>query len=213
MIDLEQSLPLPGLDVRAWADDEDEQLVWTCAQGPRWARDKDGVPEVTLMLYRRGAQGDVAGGQASVTLDLAITSAERTAVLAATARPRSSPPQWASGEVEVHLMKGLSTTSRSSLFGDNQCIAVFALDAETARRLESAWADGLPEAKALARLTVPSRSRGRTETASTQASGRSLSKLNIAVSVSSAVERTLELTADLRLPPADRRRQLTDVHL
>lgn len=213
MIDLSRPLPLPDLRVRAWADTDDDAVVWACAAGPRWVIGADGDPEVSLLLYRRGASGPVEGGQATAGVDLALTSAERDAVVEATASSTCRALEWRTGEIELRLLPGLSTTSEAALLADNRCTAMFTLDAAAAERLRVAWQDGLPQAHAVARGTIVTRSHAAAERSRSAATATAVSDLRVVASVSHAVEAPLTLAADLRLAPADRKRRLTDVHL
>jgi hypothetical protein len=62
---------------------------------------------------------------------------------------------WSAGAVEVTLAPGVVLEGRPSLYADNRCALQKRLDADAASRLEEAWADGLPGAEAVYRLTAP----------------------------------------------------------
>lgn len=242
MIDLDAPLKLPGLAVRAWADSDDPAQVWACADGPRWAVGSGGTPEVSLLLYRRGG-GAVEGGMATVTVDLALTTAEHDAVVVATTAlrgadpadqppaagpsatepsatepsaiqaPAVSPPQWSGGTIHLELCPGVSATSDVSAMGDNRATFVLTLDGVSGPQVARAWADGLPEARAVAELSVRSTRRSAAAGGHRTVQPGLRSQMDVAMAVTHAVDAPLRLTGELRLPPAVRTRSTTDITL
>ena len=231
MIDLGAPLDLPGLAVRAWADSENPHQVWACADGPRWAVGSDGGPEASLLLYRRQG-GEVEGGMATVTVDLALTTAERDAVAQAAAAllarpaddpagtgepptllPEVSPPQWSGGTILLELCAGAASTSEVAGMGDNRATFVLTLDAHSGPEVASAWSKGLPDARAVADLTVRSAARGASAGGSRTVMPGLRSQMDVAVAMTSAIDAPLHLTADLRLPPGARSGSTTEITL
>jgi hypothetical protein len=214
VIDLAAPLSVPGA-VRAWRDDTDAGRVWACADGPRWVVAPDGGPDASLVLYRHGT-GPVEGGTATFGVDLALTPAEREAVVRAATpaatrevphppAPSLAPPEWLAGAVRVVLTRGVTASTSTSLLGDNRATVVLTLDATTAPALAAAWAADLPDAHAVAELQVRTVRRS-----SATASGPGV---HVAVDVADSTEAPLTLEADLRLPAAARISRLSDIHL
>ena len=215
MIDLAAPVAVPGAAARAWRDDTDAGRVWACADGPRWAVGADGGPDASLVLYRHGS-GPVEGGTATFCVDLALTSAERAAVVRAAtlpAAPEQPPPptpvvaapDWLTGTVRVELTAGVAASTSTSLLGHNRATLVLTLDAASGPALATAWAAGLPDAHAVADLRVRAVRR-----ASARASAPGV---HVAVDVSDVVDEPLTLTSDLRLPEPARISRLSDIHL
>ena len=78
---------VPGAIV--YADNMDRGRVYAFAASPRIALDENGVPQLSLLLYRHGKDAPPEGGQLTLTTSLALTDGERAGVAAALA---SSPP-------------------------------------------------------------------------------------------------------------------------
>ncbi|WP_456846238.1 hypothetical protein [Cellulomonas sp. P5_C6] len=214
MIDLAAPLLVPGA-VRAWRDDTDAGRVWACAAGPRWVVAPDGGPDVSLVLYRRGT-GPVEGGTATLGVDLALTAAERDAVVRAATPPATrerptppppvlAPPEWLTGTVRIDLADGVTASTAPSLLGDNRATVVLTLDATSAPAVAAAWAADLPDAHAVADLQVRAVRRS-----SATASGPTVT---VAVDVAHSTEEHLTLESDLHLPAAARISRLSDIHL
>ena len=167
MIDLTAPVELSVRGVRAWADLEDPGRVWACSDGPRWSVGADGRPDVRVMLYHRGT-GPVEGGTVTANVDLALTGEERETVLREVGEQRAAqaeraddagtpvpqalvptacvPLECTAGDIELHLIPGLTAEAGVSLTGDNRATFMLTLDASTGPGLAAAWADGLPEA-------------------------------------------------------------------
>jgi hypothetical protein len=234
VIDLTAPVELSVRGIRAWADLEDPGRVWACSDGPRWSVGADGQPDVRVMLYHRGT-GPVEGGTVTANVDLALTGEERETVLREVGEQRAAqaeradavgtpvpravvptacvPLECTAGDIELHLVPGLTAEAGVSLTGDNRATFMLTLDASTGPGLAVAWADGLPEARAVAHLRVRSSAAGEA-TATTTSTGPSLrSSRAVAVTVTRAVEVPLTLEADLRVPSSLRSTHLSDLAL
>lgn len=153
---------LPGLpEVAVYADSASPSRFYALPSRPRVALDALGQPEIALLLYKR--QGEVAGGQCSLTIDLDLTGVEREALLTglqarlvATAPPRTPPaaipvpevlsPDWLEGTVTLGLVEGVTATGTPSLAGVNRCSFSLMLSDEDAKKVQTAWKNGLPDA-------------------------------------------------------------------
>lgn len=234
MIDLTAPVELSVRGVRAWPDLEDPRRVWACSDGPRWSVGADGRPDVRVMLYHRG-DGPVEGGTVTVNVDLALTDEEREAVLREVGEQRAAqaerahdadatapeavvptacvPLECTAGDVELHLVPGLRAEAGLSLTGDNRATFMLTLDAATAPGLAAAWADGLPEARAVAHLRVRSSAAGGASSTAASSSPSLRTSRAVAVTVTRAVEVPLTLEADLRVPSSLRSTHLSDLAL
>lgn len=234
MIDLTAPVELSVRGVRAWADLEDPGRVWACSDGPRWSVGADGRPDVRVMLYHRG-DGPVEGGTVTANVDLALTGEERETVLREVGEQRAAqveraddagapvpepvaptactPLECTAGDIELHLIPGLTASAGVSLTGDNRATFMLTLDASTGPGLAAAWAEGLPEARAVAHLTVRSAAAGEASAATTSTSPLLRSSRAVAVTVTRAVEVPLTLEADLRVPSSLRSTHLSDLAL
>lgn len=153
---------LPGLpEVAVYADSAGASRFYALPSRPRLTLDAQGRPEIHLLLYKR--HGEVAGGQCSLTADLALSTAERAALLTglqarlvAAAPPRTPPASvpaaellpvdWLEGAAALTLAEGISANGAPSLAGDNRCTFSLTLDAAQAKTLQKAWEKGLPAA-------------------------------------------------------------------
>jgi hypothetical protein len=149
--------------VVVFGDDRDPAAVYALAAAPRIARDEQGRPELSLVLYgARGADGrfEARGGLVSLTTTTGIEPAEERAVLDARARraaPGSAPTRrsadFTEGRVSVRLTPDVSLEGAPSLVGDNRCSFSVRLDRDPAVALRSAWDRGLPDASIRYELT------------------------------------------------------------
>ncbi len=204
MLDAASPLPVPGVEVLAWADLDSVDVVWALPARPRLALAADGGADASLMLYRRGAGSPPDGGQLSLTVDLALSAGEREAAAAAGAARRPAPtdpdeqrppvevrtPQWLDATVHAELLPGLTVDGRPTLMGDNTCMLTVQLDATQAAGVQDAWADGFPEATVELRGTVDGTySAAATATVSAKASATTTSTTTNGASCDSGDER------------------------
>lgn len=153
---------LPGLpDIAVYTDSASPSRFYALPGRPRVALDAQGQPEINLLLYKR--HGEVAGGQCSLTVDLDLTEVERAGLraglhqrLVAAAPPRTPPaaipapellsPDWLEGTVTLVLVEGVSAVGTPSLAGANRCSFTMNLDDAQAKKVQTAWKNGLPDA-------------------------------------------------------------------
>lgn len=148
---------------------------------PGIARDDQGTPQISLLLYgRQGTRTEITGGQLTLTTTLALGDDERERLRQALAdqlfgepsRPTTAPgqsarpgielvsPDWRAGLVEVRLPGPVVLSGTPSLMNANTCVLMANLTAGEAQALKDAWADGLPGAIVAYRLeTVAAASR------------------------------------------------------
>lgn len=234
MIDLTAPVELSTRGIRAWTDADDAGRVWACSDGPRWSVGADGRPDVRVMLYHRG-DGPVEGGTVTANVDLALTDAEREAVLREVGEQRAAhadevgasgasapdvvlptvcvPLDCAGGDVELHLVPGLTEQADLSLTGDNRATFMVTLDASTGPAVAAAWADGLPDARGVAHLLVRSAAGGQASATTTSTRPALRTSRAIAVTVTRATEVPLTLEADLPVPSSLRSTHLSDLAL
>jgi hypothetical protein len=148
MLDAASPIPVPALpEVRVYADLDDPRRVHAVPLRPGLARDEDGRPALSLLVYRRG--GAVAGGQLSATVALTLQAEQERALHAALDQPGApvvlAPPEWLAGTVTV-TVGGRSASGQSSLAGANTCSVVVALDGAGASALMRQWPAGVAEA-------------------------------------------------------------------
>jgi hypothetical protein len=231
MLDIDSPLPVPGADVIAYADLDSADVVWAFPAAPRLAEASDGGPDAALMLYRRGAQGPVEGGQLTLAIDLRLTSAETAAVTAAATDrrgvlapgqeppppPSVRPPQWTEGTAAVDVAPGMTLNGRPSLIDVNHCVLVLQVPPERAGDVQKAWEDGFPDAVATMDLTAEAGSSAGAAAAATGAvHGPGLSA-QYTVGVGARATRSsplaLHLQGPLRLPASARTTRRTELTL
>jgi hypothetical protein len=151
----------PGL--RVYPDHADPTRFYAVPDAPRVARDGQGRPALSLLVYGRGSgpQLKLLGGQILLTLTLALTDTERTALTQALERPlnlklpKDAPPvhvtlvspDWLAGKVQAELLPGLILTGTPSLMAANECVLSADLTPEAAPAVQQAWKQGLPDAR------------------------------------------------------------------
>lgn len=167
MLNADDVVPVPGVEVLAWADHASPDVVWALPARPRLSVAPDGRTEVDLLLYgRRGAAAPM-GGQLTMTVDVALTDAERAAaagaldtrrrtrghasVAPATAARALPPvevraPLWTSAAVHARLADHLALQGAPSLLADDHCLLTCQLDATTAGWADAAWDSGFADA-------------------------------------------------------------------
>lgn len=141
---------VPAVDV--YPDVDTPGRFYVVPTSPRVAREPDGRPQISLLLY--GRRGVRAGGQLSVTVDLALSAAERKSLIQVLSRlvlPQGSTvtvlqPDWVGGEVEVRITPALHARGRPSLDAVNRASLTLPFGAGTVPAVRAAWNDGLPEA-------------------------------------------------------------------
>lgn len=241
MLDAGTPLAVPGAEVLAWADLDLPGVVWALPARPRLVIGADGLPDASLLLYRRGRDNPPDGGQLALTVDLALTGQERAAAAAAgeARRPPTEPPapppppvevrapQWIEAAVHaellpgVHGVPGLSAGGRPSLMADNACALALQLDGEQAAAVQRAWEDGFPEATIELDGAIDGAVQG-SASASTAASATSCAEgiqttraagFTVAAAARTAVRVPLRLRGPLRLPPQARTARRTDLTL
>lgn len=167
----------PGL--RIYPDHADPTRFYAVPAAPRVARDEQGRPALSLLVYGRGhgPQLNLLGGQVLLTLTLALTDAERRALTDALERPlnlnlpQHAPPvrvtlvspEWLSGQVKAELMPGLTLSGTPSLMAANECVLSADLTPEQATEVQRAWKQGLPDARLSYDLTFSAAQVGDTE--------------------------------------------------
>jgi hypothetical protein len=223
MLNAANPLPVPG--VLAWADLDTADTVWALPLRPRLAVGADGIPEISLLLYRRGAGNPPEGGQLSLTVDLKLTPGEREAAAKAGVARRPPPkpgapqlppvevrtPQWVAATVRAELLPTLSVAGTPSLLGDNACVLAVQLDAARAAAVQDAWADGFPDATVEFDGSVEgANAAAAAATAATQAPNMAFM---VAAAARSAVQVPLLLRGPLILPPGAIRARRTDLTL
>jgi hypothetical protein len=151
----------PGL--RVYPDHADATRFYAVPAAPRVARDEQGRPTLSLLVYGRGngPHLNLLGGQVLLTLTLALTAAERRALTDALERPlnRNLPPhvppvrvtlvspEWLDGQVKAELLPGLTLSGTPSLMAANECVLSADLTPERATEVQRAWKQGLPDAR------------------------------------------------------------------
>lgn len=213
-----------GPDAVAFADATDPLRVYACAAAPRLTT-SDGRPELAVLAYRRGRDGEAEGGQVTLSTTLGLTEKERDRVAAAAApppgagtagtapRPRVLAPQWLSGTVTVRLADGVELTGTPSLSEDNTCVLAGSLDRGQVAALLAAVGSGLPEATATYAVDVAaSRTATGTATLRRHVPGSS-STVRVDVTAGTAGRLHLDLHGPLRLPACYRGGAVTAVAL
>lgn len=142
MIDLTHPITLADFPhLYLYPDLEDSAHYYGYAQ-PHLALTEAATADLTLMTYQKG--GRVTGGQLNLTTSLAMSEAERQAVVAAIAQetdtiPRLSYPDWTGGRVTVAIADGPTLTGQPSLLGANTCALSTSLSADQAQALSDLW--------------------------------------------------------------------------
>lgn len=152
---------VPGL--RVYPDHVVPTRFYAVPDAPRVARDEQGRPALSLLVYGRGSgpQLRLLGGQVLLTLTLALTAAERNTLTGALERPlnlnlpKDAPPvqitlvspDWLDGKVQAELLPGLILTGTPSLMAANECVLSADLTPEAAPAVQHAWKQGLPDAR------------------------------------------------------------------
>jgi len=235
MLDASTQLPVPGSDVLAWADLDSPDLVWALPARPRIATAQDGLPDVSLLLYRRGAAAKPDGGQLNLTVDLALTQGEREAAAAAGAARRTPPrpgepepppvevkaPSWIDGKVHARLASGVEADGQPSLLGDNGCLLALQLDATQAAAVQDAWSAGFPDATVELDGTIDAANAGAAAASTARFAHNSTPGCEqtsththtVAAGARNAVRLPLRLHGPLRLPPAAKTTRRTDLTL
>jgi hypothetical protein len=160
MLDANEPLTVPGAEVLAWVDAAGPDAVWVLPTRPRIATAQDGLPDVSLLLYRRGSTPTPDGGQLTLTVDLRLTDAERAAAAKAADALRPQPqsrqdpplppvevhtPSWVDGVVHASIADGVTAEGKPSLLADNSCLLTVQLDAGQAAAVQDAWEHGFPD--------------------------------------------------------------------
>jgi hypothetical protein len=160
MLDANEPLAVSDAEVLAWVDTAGPDVVWALPIRPRIATAQDGLPDVSLLLYRRGTSPSPDGGQLTMTVDLRLTDAERAAAAAAADALRPQPdgtddpplppvevrtPTWVDAAVHASIADGVTAEGKPSLLTDNSCLLTLQLDATQAAAVQSAWEDGFPD--------------------------------------------------------------------
>lgn len=162
MLDPSQPISdLPG--VTAYRDDRRHQRFYAYPAVPRLARDSNGAPAISLLLYGKKTNGvfQLTGGYLSLTTSFALSAreAEQLRVLVQERLRKEQKlapdapltielvaPDWTSGTVTVCLSASLELSGSPSLFSANEAALSLSLDAEQAHQLHGLWKEGLPSA-------------------------------------------------------------------
>jgi hypothetical protein len=163
MLNLDAELkPPPQAGVRAFPDDTRPSTYYLIAAAPSIARDDQGRPEVSFMVYgRRRDEGfHSQGGILTLTTALSVSQTDQQKARLSIQRRVSGAHQsgesvsielnaveWLSGAVAVSLIKEVQLTGRPSLTGPNNCAFSVRLNEQAATALARAWHDGLPGAR------------------------------------------------------------------
>jgi hypothetical protein len=163
MLNLDAELvPPPTVRVRAFPDDVRSSAFYLVPVAPSIARDEQGRPEVSFMVYgrRQNEAFRSQGGVLTLTTKLGVSEAEQQEArlsiqrrLAggrdATELPRIeiNAVEWLDGSVAVSLVDSVQLTGRPSLTGPNHCAFNLRLTEQAATALARAWHDGLPGAR------------------------------------------------------------------
>jgi hypothetical protein len=199
MLDSTSPITLPGVPgVQAYADLDDPRRVHVVPLRPGIARGDDGRPELSLLVYGRG--GSVAGGQLTVSVELALRPDQERAVHAALDRPDEpvtlAPPDWLAGQVTLTIA-GRDTGGQASLIGGNRCSLLVPLDGATAEALARDWPRAAAEATVRYDVELVAGTRRHAEArADTAASQR-----RIAVSATGPASLELTITGPLAPDP------------
>ncbi len=161
---LDPAQPVSALpDVAVYRDDRQPQRFYAYPSAPRLARDPDGGPIISLLLYGRKTAGgfQLSGGYLNMTTSFALSVAEvdllrlRLQALRRQEQKLASDapvtvdlvaPAWTSGTVVVRLGADLELRGAPSLLGANEAALSLSLDADHARQLQHLWKEGLPDA-------------------------------------------------------------------
>jgi hypothetical protein len=235
MLDATTPLAVPNAEVLAWADLDSPDVVWALPGWPRLAVDADGLPNASVLLYRRGKNSPPDGGQLNLTVDLKLTDAEREAAARAGAANRPPPrpgdpdpppvevgtPQWVEATVHAELLPGLTAAGTPSLLGDNACVLALQLDAAQAAAVQDAWDAGFPDATVALDGVIEgagaAAASAHTTQQTTHQTDRQTSTYSSAFAVAAAARTSmrvpLQLRGPLRLPPEARSARRTDLTL
>lgn len=224
MLSEQDSFTLPEVPgVRVYPDHADHTRFYAVPEAPRVARDEQGRPALSLLVFGRGSGPNlkVLGGQVLLTLTLALTDAERQALTAALEQPlnrdlpRDAPPvrvtllspEWLEGQVTAHLLPGLDLTGQPSLMAANECVLSANLTGEQATELQRAWKHGLPDAQLTYDVTVPAAEveehRASTSHTSTEPPYAATSTSSFAARSTRTVSAALHLQGPLNLSQSD----------
>lgn len=163
MLNLEAELvPPPTVRVRAFPDDVRSGAFYLVPVAPSIARDDQGRPEVSFMVYGR-RQNEAFRSQGAVltlTTKLSVSESEQQEARLSIQRRIAggcevtelpsveiNAVDWLDGSVAVSLLDGVQLTGRPSLTGPNHCAFNLRLTEQAATALARAWHDGLPGAR------------------------------------------------------------------
>jgi hypothetical protein len=163
--------PPPTPTVRAFSDDARSATYYLVPTSPSIARDDQGRPEISFMVYgRRRDQGfHSEGGILTLTTTLSVSPADQQKARLGIQRHLTSgqepdphrieisPVEWLSGAVAVSLVQGVELTGRPSLTGPNNCAFNLRLNQQAATALARAWHEGLADARIRYDMRVRSR--------------------------------------------------------
>lgn len=158
MIDRNSRLHVPDMrGMLVYPDDRIPGKFYAFPDCPRIGLDDKQRPQMRLTLYGKPeALGfRIDGGLVTITTSLGLYEGERTQLTASIRAmlKRENPNVvltwaqmiWADGRCNVSLIPNVCLTSTPSLFGDNLCVFQTPLHETTARDLEQAWREGLPD--------------------------------------------------------------------
>ena len=161
MLDPSQHLILREFPtVRIYKDFENRQVYYVVPGIASLKIADDGRPLLRLLIYmkRDGDRMMPCGGQLTLTTSLEIASPDLPTIKYAIEqhlseergmRPNThsaSPmplrvvsPEWLNGKVEVRFSNSFRVSGQPSLFGENQCALVCALNADQGRVIRDEW--------------------------------------------------------------------------
>lgn len=146
---------MPGM--RVYSDDQIPGKFYAFPDCPRIALDDKQRPQMRLILYGKPeAVGfRIDGGLVSITTSLGLYESEKerlTASMEAMLKRENvnlvltwAQMVWADGRCNFSLTHNIRATSNPSLFGENLCVFQISLNETTARDLDHAWREGLPD--------------------------------------------------------------------
>jgi hypothetical protein len=170
MLDAERRFTVPEVpDVWLFPDTRDVTGFYAYPANPRVARDDQGAPQISLVVYGRKAGGsfEPRGAVLTLTTSLDLTPEEAARLRAVlsqkvAAQPGGGTPpaakllnaDVAQADVEVRLADGVVLTGDPATSGGNRCSFNVKLDAAQTRSLRAAWDRGLPDARITYRLRL-----------------------------------------------------------
>jgi hypothetical protein len=239
MLDPQRPVSLPGVPGFAvYADDRLPDRFYAWPSVPDVARDPDGAPELSLLLYGRKQDGRLVttGGYLTVTTRLALSEAEsatlKTALQERLRAERDLPPDapvevevaaptWTSGDVELQLADDVVLRGTPSLIGENRTAMTATLEPAVAEALRSALDRGLDRSTIHYRMTAQAASTSALSGAShskveTQGQGydsRANVRSEARVETTTPVPFSVEASGPLHVTPAETRAATQEIGL